>query len=151
MALTEAEYKQLIQVEVGDDGTVQAQINVLWRKHSLRQPIELQYLYVKRNAIELLMGSVWADFSTRLPSRAELLLREKFANLKEMLAMVNAEIAGFVMPILVDVDGSSSVASVQQMEATVPVPGVAGFPDPNDPIYRGDPTAKQLAGGGTPT
>lgn len=147
--LTEQQYQDLILKEVGDDGTVSDSIVVLWNKRGAwsGNGIYYQYLLVKADAIRMLMGNVWADVSTRMPSRAEFLLREKFANLKAMLEMVLEEIAQFGGALTI-IDGDLSFAdmAVGEMEATAPIEGIVGFPDPNDTQYLGDPTRMQELG-----
>ena len=136
MALTTQEYQTLILAEVGDYGVVSQYIQMLWEKHEGRTPLNLQYLFVKRDAIYMLMGAVWADVNQSLPSRARLELQNKFENLRGMLQEIMVEINAW------SAGGTAPV--VGELEATYPVPGLSGFPDPNDPYYRGDPTAVQL-------
>ena len=148
MTLSAQDYRDLILVEVGDDGTVAPYIDTLWEKQEAAEGngSYFHYLVVKADAIRMLMGAVWADVSTRMPSRAEFLLREKFANLKALLESVMLEIsggAGSAYSALIYVEADLQVG---EMEATAPIMGIEGFPDPNDTLYLGDPTRMQETG-----
>ena len=134
MALSDVDYQNLILLNVGDDGTVEAQMPALWAKNGGVTPMYLQYLYTWRDAIVMLMGTIWRDVTIRMPTRAQLSMREKWQNLQTMLTMVNSLILEYT------IDG----ASVGEMETTVSIEGIPGYPDPNDPIYRGSVVRGQM-------
>jgi hypothetical protein len=58
--VTEAEYIALVITELGDDtsGTLATNVPLYWTRRSVVTDLELRYLLVKRDAIDLLLGSL---------------------------------------------------------------------------------------------
>src|SRR5689334_10862268 len=92
MPLTADDYKGLILVKVGDTGTVAAVLDTIWTKHEGKVPLELQYNYALREAVEVLLGNSWQLVDASEDGQS-VHLSQKFTQLKELAARADAEIA----------------------------------------------------------
>lgn len=149
MPLAASDYQQLILANIGDDGTVAPYMPALWEKNAgwgIDSPY-IQYLYTWRDSLVLYMGQIWRDVTIRMPTRAQISLREKFANLVAMQKMVEALISEYLnesqMAAAIEPNPDGSNAMVGEMVTTVTLPGNPGYPDPNSGVYRGDITTIQ--------
>lgn len=85
----------MILAQLGDpDGTLAPQVDAFWRAHAASPGRSnlLVFLYTKRDSIQVLMGSVRTQVTQTigpLTSKDS----DLFANLRDMLADTNAEIA----------------------------------------------------------
>lgn len=137
MALTTAKYKELVLRIVGDEeDTVLSQIDVIWELHSDKSPDALRYHHVVMAAIDLLAARNRQLFSFAEKDR-RVDLDKKFDHLMKMRAQAQTAITSFNSDTLLQ-----GVPAVGMLEAYAPVEATPGspWPDPNDAIYRGDPT-----------
>lgn len=142
MPLTEAQYKALIPVEVGDDaaGSVASNIDTLWTKNDDQPDLFTRYLTTKRDAIGLLMGRVRQMVSFHALSGASVNLSDLMKNLETMLAAVNDQ-------IVLQAEQLRS-AALAPLTTTTPTTPPAGWPDANDPQYKGSPYTPGVRGSG---
>jgi hypothetical protein len=121
MPLTADQYQQLIVLEVGDVGDlIVSQIDTLWTLYDTQTDAYTQYLYAKRKALEILMGSVREQVNRRGINGIAADLSDKFKHLQAMYQTVDAEIASI----------GSGQAAVAQLASP--------YTDPTSPSY---PTA----------
>lgn len=127
MPLTADQYQQLIVVEVGDVGDLVANnIDTLWTLYDTQTDAYTQYLYAKRKALELLMGSVREQVNRAGINGIRADLTDKFKNLQSMWQAVDAELT-----TVIDLAAATSgVAAVAQLNTP--------YTDPTSPNY---PTA----------
>lgn len=136
MSLSSEQYKDKIILEVGDnaDGLLAATVDLLWDAHDNQAELEVRYLYAKRDAIDVMLGSVRAqvdftidnDHSRKQSQKAQILLAMRAAcqaTLDQALALAAAASGG----------------TVGQLTTTAPVAPLTGQQNPSDRRYRGDP------------
>jgi hypothetical protein len=156
MPLTPDDYQNIILTEVGAglDGEDPAQKNLLdkltpligslWDMWANRGKIDphLQFLYVKRQAVHVLMGQVRHLTSASVGSLSPR-YGDKIANLQKLLDEVNKKIEDWEK-ILRDSRPAAVGAMTQTSPVMTPAPGSPDTrsrpygPDPNDPALRGD-------------
>jgi hypothetical protein len=129
--------QQMIIAQLGDpDGVLAAQVDAFWQAYSgvPGRSNFLVFLYTKRDAIQILMGSVRTRVTETigpLTSRDT----DLFTNLDKMLADTNAEIARQEKIARASGGALSGVLTTTAPEAP---PNVLG-PDRNDSRYLGNP------------
>jgi|SRR6185503_9612553 len=139
MPLDASAYQQLIIGQVGDDaaGTLASQITTLWTANDNQTSVPVQALYVRRDAIDLMLARArqGADFTD--PNGTEVKLDQLFEHLLKMRQAVQADIDRAVAAGLVTAAGSGAVG-----ELTKTTPIAVDYPGQSDPsgrVYRGDP------------
>jgi hypothetical protein len=138
MPLNANEYRNLIVTQVGDSttGVVAANVDTLWTLHDDQPTLPRQFLHAKRDAIQVLMGTV-REQVTIARSGTQTDLTDKMRNLQAMLSAVDAEIA--TIETLALKAASQARPMSGQLTATAPRSAPDGWPDANDPALRGDP------------
>lgn len=132
MALTAAEYQDLIVAELGGDATVSAQIGTLWSETDDAATLREHYLRAKIKAIRLLMGSARLQVTFRALNGASVNLSDLFKNLREMLEDAEAELRADTAAQGGYESGEITKAAPVEQPDDSPV-------DANDRAYRGDP------------
>lgn len=141
---SDAELKELIIAEVGDDGTVAAVIDTIWALYSpyavyqtLDGRFTVQYLYAKIKAIDVMMGVYAPKFTFRKRDRV-LELGNLFNKWKDMRAAAKADLDAVMAAIT-----KTSGVSVGEMDAVAvkafELPAGSLAADPNDSRYTGNP------------
>lgn len=144
--LTDNEYLQLIRDELGavDSGdaaivaaydSLDKNLPLYWRKYQDRRGWgpRVRALYVKRDAVELLLGHMWQAV-TNTDSDVSESLSDMFEHLQKLKDSVLGEIA-----LLASVRNAARGPAVGRMEATAPIETPGCLSDPNDRRFRGDP------------
>jgi hypothetical protein len=132
MPLSADDYKALVLVKVGDTGTVAAVLPKLWDKHDNKVPMELQYNYALKEAVEVLLGSSWQliDASEDGQSAHQ---SQKFSQLKEIAMRADAEI------VRLETSRRASSVQVGRLATTAPIESPTTWPNANSPDYAGHP------------
>jgi hypothetical protein len=144
MALTDDEYKSLIVLEVGDtaDQLIQNNIDTFWTLYdTLALAGRLQYLYAKRKAVEVLMGSVRTLVDSEITGDSKFALHQRMTNLETMLAACDQDIAAERRNL------AGQGSAVGLLTTTAPIASPTGRPDANDPRYSGDPNWRSTGRG----
>lgn len=144
MAATPSGMKAILLAEIRAAGDARSRQHVdailaqvfdtIWdayQAEGLRNP-RLQYLYAKRQVIEFWKSGVWRDVDFE---------EEVSESLSDMLANLDKMDKGLSLQIDA-LERSQSLVSgpvVGQMTAQTPLAGLTGQPNPNHPVYRGDP------------
>ena len=134
MSLTAQDYQDLIVKQVGDtdDALVAEQIATLWALRETVATLSLRFLYVKRDAIDLLLGHEREEVDQSESRIFELKLSQKFDHLIAIRATVDADIQRRERTRGGPVSGA--------LTQTAPVmPCSPCTPDANDRRYAGDP------------
>lgn len=142
MAITDEQYQEAILKQVGDvNGVVAAEIEVYWEMFADQEPVRLQFLYAKREAIDLLQGYVREQVNQRDPELA-VDYSDKLKALQTMRNNVTAEIAKLEAAAAddaVDEDTEARQPVIGELTTTAPIsPDFCGQADANDRRYRGD-------------
>lgn len=140
MALTDAQYQQLIVAEVGDDAqsTLASTVPVYWVRYSGIADLEARFLYAKLAAIDLMLGRVRGQVTIRDGDGASVDLNKLFDHLTTMRETVQTQIEGASQA------GSASSAA-GDLTTTAPIMPPAGSRiDANDRAYRGDPYRRRF-------
>lgn len=117
MPLDAAQYVALVTLEVGDvDGLIASQVDTLWTLYDTQTDDYIHYLFVKRKAIELLMGSVREQVTRQIDGPLLVTLTDKFKNLQTMWNDVNEEI-GTATALVLTTTAQASTAVVGQILA----------------------------------
>jgi hypothetical protein len=132
MALTEAEYQALIITEVGDDttGTLATNVPVYWSMRDTIADLALRYLYVKRDAIILMMGKL-RDLVDMSSGGDSIKLSQQITNLRTLLEVLESQLEQ------VSQTGGASAAA-GQLTQTAPILPPPGAFDANSQDYRGN-------------
>lgn len=133
MPLSSDQLKAQVLIDVQDDGSVAEVLEFLWLKNDSRS-LWMQYLYTRLDAINILIARSAGLVSFSGDGRS-ISLSQKFDHLLTLRNIFIGDITSF--------SGFSTEPSVSEMEATSPIMGNVGYPDPNDGIYVGDLTAIQ--------
>lgn len=139
MPLTEADYKALIILQVGDNtaGVLAANIDLLWTSHDDVSDPALVASLTKRDAIDLMLGQVRTNVDFRTSSGSAVSLSDLFDHLLKMRQAVELEIAAAQASL----GGGGALAP---LTTTAPIErDSAGGPDPNSRVYRGDPLRRR--------
>lgn len=139
MALTEAEYKQLVLTEVGDDakGTLASTLDLYWSRYSGTADLELRFLYTKRAAIDLMLGRARKGVDFVALDGSSVKLDQIFRHLQELRADVQSQIAASEEAAGADLHAAPESG---QIAKTAPIMAPTGsLLDANDTAYRGSP------------
>ncbi len=141
MPLTEAEYKSLILVAVGDDaaGTLAANIDLLWNSHDTVADLPLVAALTRRDAIDLILGRVRQQVDFRTSSGSEVNLSDLFDHLLKMRAAVDEQISLAQATL-------GGGGALDGLTTTAPIIPATGEIDPNARVYRGDPLRRRGRG-----
>jgi|GEM_PF-3584673 hypothetical protein len=92
--LTEAEYVQIIIAEVGDDtqANLAAMVPLYWRRRDGVTDLETRALYVKRDAIVLLLGKVRAHIDLTGTGGASIKQDQLTTHLQALFDQVHGQI-----------------------------------------------------------
>lgn len=143
MALTDAQRKQLLILQVGEvaGSLLAGNIDLLWEQYAPYAPVsaDLRDLYVKLGLIDIALGAARTgvtftdgDYSQSASHVALRLLEMRKAVAEELAAAAS------------EASGGTGVASGQLTTATPQTPPSAPLvrpygPDPTDPVYLGSP------------
>lgn len=136
---TEAEYKQLIILQVGDDaaGTLASNIDLLWSSHSDVANSALVALLTKRDAIDVMLAKVRTNVSFKALNGASVSASDMFDHLFQMRELVDAQIAQAQ-------SGQDGAIAIGDLVQTAPImPDSARGANPNARQYRGDPLRRR--------
>lgn len=145
MALTAAQYRALIVAQFGDDPAVAESVDLLWAKNDDQANVALQYLYTRRDVIDLLLTRARSQVDFRALNGASVSLSQLTENLQRLRQTVEDEIAGEIA----EAGGYQSGEIATQAPVAPPYPWMS---DANAPRYRGspyDPPGPLIGGGGT--
>jgi hypothetical protein len=144
MSATTTGFKTILLAEIRAAGDSRARqtidailaevFDTIWAMYSdagLRNP-RLQYLYAKRQVIEFWKSGSWRDVD--FTDDVEEALGQMSKNLDLMAKGLDTDIS-----TLEKVLNQAFGPAVGQMTTTTPLAGLTGQPDPNHPVYRGDP------------
>lgn len=133
MVLTEAEYQALIITEIGDDASTTLAINVpiYWSMRDGVADLALRYLYVKRDALLLMIGTLrgMVDVTSDGDSVKN---SQQVTNLRLLLSLLDEQIAGAT-------ESGGASAAAGELTKTAPIMAPVGYNDSNAAIYRGSP------------
>lgn len=134
MALTEAQYQQLIVAEVGDDsaGALASTVPIYWLRYADVADLESRFLYAKLAAIDLMLGRVRGQVTIRDGDGASVDLNKRFDHLITMRETVQAQID------ILTASGSAGAAAGELTKTAPIMPPVGAF-DSNSADYRGSP------------
>ena len=144
MALTDAQYKQLVILQTGDtaDLALTTNIDLLWELHTDKAALpELRFRYVKREAIGVVLGKLREQVSFTGPGQLSMSLHQRIDTLIAMDGLLRAEI------VRLEAAGVGHAPAAAQLITPAPVvpPGGSGV-DANDRAYRGDPYRRTRSG-----
>lgn len=149
MISAQQEWDLLLQ-EVGDDGTCQDQIDVIWESFSDKASIRrLQRCYTKRTCLEILLGKARNDLTQEIPNELKIAKKERFGNLQLLWTANEAELTRLekrYQALKTGAAGPIAAVSPRPAPGLTPIP-ILGQPDGNDPRYRGDlyqPTVERI-------
>ncbi len=139
----------MITAQLGDpDGVLAPQITAFWNVYQgMGKPNMLVYLYTKRDAIQILQGSVRTRIS-RQEDDLKFSAGEYFKNLDAMYADTNAEIARWEKILR-----ASAGVAVGTLATTTSDPNPSSDPQSitaESAIVRGDPYGDMLTPSGLP-
>lgn len=136
---TEADYKALIILQIGDDasGTLAANIDLLWDTHADIANPALVALLTKRDAINVMLARVRNQVNFQALDGARVAASDMFSHLLAMRKALEEQIA----QAMAGQDGSVAIG---QLTTTAPIErDMSNQPDPNNRIYRGDPLRRR--------
>lgn len=137
MPLDAVQYHLQIIDEVGDtpNGLLATNMERYWDSGEAEATIGLRFLYVKMRCIRAVLAS---ERRTAVDSQGlgtvSAKLHQRIDTLVKMLEDTRAEYKRCL-----DVLTGGYGGAVGQLETTAPIAAPTGFPDANDPGYRGDP------------
>lgn len=146
MTLDPPQAQALIISQVGDQATpeqpsgiVAANIAALWALHDEQPTAKLQFLYAKREAISLLMGSVRQQVTVAGNDR-QIALTDKLKNLKTMWDATDRELsqAEALRARQLQQAAASRAPLRGTIRTTAPTTPPDGHPDANAARFRGD-------------
>jgi hypothetical protein len=139
MALTEAELKSLIVLQVGDDaaGTLAASIDLLWSSHADTSAIGLVALLTKRDAIDVMLAKVRNQVSFKALNGASVSASDMFDHLWKMRELIDAQIEAAQ-------SGADGAFAIGELITVAPLGAdSARGANPNARQYRGDPLRRR--------
>ena len=139
MPLNQGNYTTLIILSVGDNaaGTLAANIDLLWAAHEDVTDLALRALFVKLDAIDLMLGDVRRQVDTSGLDGASVKLDQLSKHLLDMRTQTELAI-GQAMA------GAGGGIAVGALTRSAPIMrDSASQPDPNSRIYRGDPLKRR--------
>lgn len=133
--LSDQQYQDLIVAEVGDDaaGTLALNVPLYWARRDGITDLETRHLYVKRDAINLMLGRVRGQVRIVGVGGASIDAHQLTTHLQDMRAAVQT---------LIDtgIDAASAGGAAGELTTTAPIaPPDGSFVDANNRLYRGDP------------
>jgi hypothetical protein len=134
MPLDQAEYSQLILLDVGDTSTraIESAMLLLWKKHDDIADLDLRALFVKRDAIGIALADVRKQVTVRGLDGASVDLNKLFEHLQQMRTNVEAQIASAGA-------AASGGVEIGTLTTTAPLMPSGRELDANERRYRGDP------------
>ncbi len=139
MPLTEEQYIALIIAAIGGDtegGLLAAQLPTYWEEiRSNIDDLNARALFVKMDAIDLLLGQVARSVTFRTSSGSSVNLSDLFDHFRQLRADLLTQITS-ALP--------GAGGAVGELTTTAPIMrDNAGQPDPNARVYRGDPLRRR--------
>lgn len=139
MPLTQDQYSDLIIAQVGDtsDGLLAQRIALLWTMRDAVSDLDSRALYVKLDAIDLVIGHVRSQVTIRAADGSSADLNKLFDHLMAMRQSVGDQIEAAQA-------GLGGGIAVGTLTTTAPISrDNTDQPDPNDRVYRGDPLKRR--------
>jgi hypothetical protein len=133
MPLTDVQLKAQVLIDIQDDGTVSPILDLLWTKNDNRT-LWQQYLYTRLDAVNVMIAKSTGLIQVSGDGRS-MALQQAFDHLILLRNMFISELNSYT--------DYTNPPEVSEMEAVAPIEGNVGYPDPNDTIFLGDPTAIQ--------
>ncbi len=133
MPLTDAQYKSLAVLQVGDsaDGVLATNSDLLWDKNDDRADSYTRFLYTKRDAIDTIMASVRGKVSFKALDGASVNVSDLMKNLQQMRDDVEC---------LIDEQAViMNAPQIGDLTTTAPIMPPPFWPDANSPVYKGSP------------
>jgi len=133
MTLSDEQYQDLIIAFVGgdtEDGLLALNVPILWELRGTIADAAIRMLYVKIDAIDMLLGQAARQVTFRTSSGSSVALSDLFDHFKELRAACLSQIGG---------SAAGGGVAIGTLTKTAPLmPPATGELDPNAQRYRGD-------------